>query len=150
MSTLLDTNILIRLIQPDHPQHIPTRDAITIMLERREELYIVPQNLYEFWGVATRPANQNGFGMSAKETQSEITQIKRLFTLLRDERGIFTEWERLVVVHDVKGKNTHDVRLVAAMQRHNLTRLLTFNTEDFKRFTDIQVITPADVLSSNR
>jgi predicted nucleic acid-binding protein len=47
----------------------------------------------------------------------------------------------------VKGKNAHDARLVAAMQRHGLTRLLTFNKPDFMRFPGINVYSPAEVLA---
>ena len=48
---------------------------------------------------------------------------------------------------EVKGKNAHDTRLVAAMQRHRVTTLVTFNTPDFARFTGINVFSPADILN---
>jgi len=41
----------------------------------------------------------------------------------------------------------HDTRLVAAMQRHGLTYLLTFNTGDFSRFTAIHGLSPEDILA---
>lgn len=46
--------------------------------------------------------------------------VEALFTLLRDERAIFEHWQELVVQFDVKGKNGHDARLVAAMKRHKI------------------------------
>ncbi len=150
MSTLLDTNILARLAQPDHPKHIPARDAVKLLLTRGEEVCIVPQNLYEFWVVATRPANQNGLGMSLDQAYAECVQIKRLFTLFRDERGILTEWEQLVMRHAVTGKTGHDARLVAAMHRHGLTHLLTFNAEHFARFPGITITNPEDVIRADR
>ena len=39
--------------------------------------------------------------------------------------------ERVVVDYDVKGKNAHDARLVAAMLRQDVSHLLTFNDQDF-------------------
>ncbi|WP_238993744.1 hypothetical protein [Calothrix sp. PCC 6303] len=54
-------------------------------------------------------------------------------------------WEQLVVKYQVKGKQVHDTRLVAAMIAHQITHLLTFNTDDFKRFTEITVIEPRDI-----
>jgi hypothetical protein len=39
----------------------------------------------------------------------------------------------------------HDVRYVAAMNVHNITRLLTVNKDDFKRFTNITALSPSDV-----
>jgi predicted nucleic acid-binding protein len=97
--------------------------------------------------VATRPADENGLDLSTTEARAEVEKIKALFTLCPDDDGILPEWEQLVSRHDVKGKTTHDARLVAAMRRHGLTRLLTFNASHFARFTEITVLTPEGVLA---
>jgi predicted nucleic acid-binding protein len=39
----------------------------------------------------------------------------------------------------------HDARIVAAMLSHRVTHLLTFNTADFKRYTEITTINPREV-----
>jgi len=39
-----------------------------------------------------------------------------------------------VFASGVMGKNAHDTRLVAAMLRHDIKSILTFNSADFKRF----------------
>ncbi|GAA6616251.1 hypothetical protein [Scytonema sp. NUACC26] len=44
------------------------------------------------------------------------------------------------------GNPSHDARLVAAMIAHNLTNLLTFNTSDFRRFSEITAIAPHNIL----
>jgi predicted nucleic acid-binding protein len=85
--------------------------------------------------------------MSAAEAQAELTAIKRLFRFLRDERAVYPEWEQLVTTLDVKGKQAHDARLVAAMNRHGLKYLLTFNTGDFARYPSVTALAPGDVLS---
>ena len=64
------------------------------------------------------------------------------FPLRLDERGIFGRWQSLVTKYDAKGKNAHDARLVAAMLRHGLTQVLTFNGSDFSRYTEIEAISP--------
>jgi predicted nucleic acid-binding protein len=63
-----------------------------------------------------------------------------LFTLFRDERGVFSVWREFVAQYDVKGKNAHDARLVAAMKRHGLDHLLTFNVSDFRRYEGIEIL----------
>jgi len=50
MSTLLDTNVLTRAIQHSHPQHKESVDAVAALRRQGEELCLVPQNFYEFWG----------------------------------------------------------------------------------------------------
>ena len=46
------------------------------------------------------------------------------------------------MTHGVSGKKTHDARLVAAMTVHRIDHILTFNTDDFARYTGIQVLHP--------
>lgn len=42
-----------------------------------------------------------------------------------------------------RGKQVHDANLVATMLVHGVTRLLTFNAADFRRFgTLIEVVAP--------
>jgi len=63
---LLDTNLLTRITRSADPQAGLARAAVQTLLGRGERLIVVPQNLYEFWAVATRPpgpppAGRNGW-----------------------------------------------------------------------------------------
>src|SRR5262249_48211162 len=113
-------------------------------------LCLVPQNIYEFWVAASRPLAVNGLEMDVPLVHESIEGLLRDFVLLKDERGIFGNWQSLVNQYSVKGKGAHDARLVAAMQRHGLTSLLTFNRPDFSRFTKIETLTPVDILEGQR
>ena len=93
MSVLLDTNILTRSAQPGHPMHKAAVDAVDILRTRGEQLYVVPQNMVEFWAVATRPISVNGLGMTPTQAQAELVLIKSLFRLLPDTPAIYDEWE---------------------------------------------------------
>ncbi len=140
---LLDTNILLRYVNPAGPAHHTVKGAIASLEASGETLGIVPQTVYEFWVAATRPVAVNGLGLSVPEVQTEVARLKKLFTLLPDQPGLFAEWEGLVVTHDCKGKVAHDARLVAAMRTHGVTRILTFNGPDFHRYPGITVLDPA-------
>jgi len=107
----------------------------------------VPQVLYEYWAVATRPAAQNGLGMTPEACAVDTARLQRLFHLLRDERTIFEPWLQLVTSHSVRGKNAHDARLVAAMLRHGIPQLLTLDPADFARYRGIVVDTPSSLLA---
>ncbi|MGK7923008.1 MAG: hypothetical protein AB4080_23715 [Trichodesmium sp.] len=63
MTYLLDTNILLRLRQTNHPQHSNALKATLLLKKKQEKLCIFPQNLMEFWVVATRPIEVNGLGL---------------------------------------------------------------------------------------
>lgn len=101
-------------------------------------------------GHTTRPRDVNGLGLEPTRVDQMISEWVELFSLLRDERQIFQFWRELVSQHDVRGKNAHDARLVAAMVRHGLTEILTFNTADFLRFPGIRCFSPSDVIDGRR
>lgn len=147
MSILVDTNVLLRLAQPASPDHAKAQDALIQLAGRGAEVCLVPQILYEYWVVATRPVAVNGLGMSTPDVEQSIDMLLADFHLRRDEREIFDHWRDLVTARDVKGKNAHDARLVAAMLRHGISDLLTFNDSDFSRFPEIRVWTPAAIVA---
>jgi predicted nucleic acid-binding protein len=147
MSYLLDTNILLRLIQPEHPMYSLAVNAIVILHQQEASLCMTPQNLIEFWAVATRPLNVNGLAMTVETASQKVARMKGFFSLRPDHPDIFPRWEQLVTQHRVIGKQAHDTRLVAAMLVHQITHLLTFNTDDFKRFTEITPINPRHLLA---
>lgn len=143
----VDTNILARSIHEGHPMQEVTKLAIKTLLDRGETVCVLAQSLYEFWVIATRPLEANGFGMSGAEAQVRLAEFEARLTIKTDRAGIYAEWKRLVTQHAVMGKPAHDARLVAAMKVHGVTHLLTFNVGDFKRFQHITVISPTEVKS---
>jgi predicted nucleic acid-binding protein len=139
---LVDTNVLTRLAIKNDLHSARAAAALQALWDAGHELRIVPQVLYEYWAVATRPVEANGLGFPAEVVSDDLDRFKAMFSVLRDERGVLDPWQNLALATQAKGKQSHDVRLVAAMQRHGLTHLLTFNVADFKRFAFIDVLDP--------
>jgi predicted nucleic acid-binding protein len=149
MKILLDTNILTRSAEPSHPQHGLAVRSVSSLRTRGDTLFLLPQNLYEFWVVATRPHGENGFGMNAQAAAERLKLLKRSFTVLEETPQVFATWEVLVVQNSAKGKSAHDTRLVAGMKVNGLAGILTFNEEHFGRYGGITVLTPAGVAQSS-
>lgn len=147
MNILVDTNILLRSFEPLHPQNREAEEAADLLGKRGHVLCIVPQNLYEFWAVSTRPAFSNGRGKTPAEVQTELTFLETHFAMFPDTPAVFDEWKHLVAAYQVIGKPSHDARLVAAMHVHGITHLLTFNDPDFRRYTTITALAPASVIA---
>ena len=144
---LLDTNLLIRMTRPIDPRCGVARAAIQTLRGRGERLIVVPQNLYEFWAVATRPvgappAGGNGLGMTPAQAAQWLRFFQRRFAFLPDHDQLSKLWLALVEAHGVTGFRAHDVRLVAAMQSYGITHLLTFNIGHF-RGVPVTVVDPA-------
>jgi predicted nucleic acid-binding protein len=145
MSVLVETNILLRRIQPHHFHHPVAIESVARLLASGEPVHFTLQNISEFWNVVTRPTAVNGLGFAPEFALSEVEKIERVLTLLPDRPAAYEEWRRLVAAHAVSGAKVHDARLVALMNVHGVRRLLTFNTDDFARF-EIEVIHPAAVV----
>ena len=145
MAYLIDTNLLLRSVEPGHPMFPEAVRAVETLLAH-DEVFIVAQNLIEFWAVATRPRERNGLGMTAAQAEAELRRIEDAIPLLPDRPEIYQEWRRLVTTHGVVGVGVHDARLAAAMLAHGVSHLLTFNGDDFRRYPGITVIHPQSVI----
>jgi predicted nucleic acid-binding protein len=147
VNVLLDTNILTRWINPEDKQHIEAVESLRKLRIAGHVPTLVPQNLYELWVVATRPMNANGLGLTPNAVSVELDRLKApLFHLLQDERTILSRWRELVSTYQVSGKPAHDARLVAAMLRHGLSCLITFNKGDFSRYSEVTAVHPGEVI----
>ena len=144
-SYLLDTNILLRLIEKTSPQHKTVLQALTQIATKNDSSFIVMQSITELWAVATRPITANGLGYTTARVRTEVDGLLQRFDLLPENELIFEVWLELVTVYSVQGKPTHDARLVAAMMTHGIENILTINTADFKRFTQVKAVHPLEV-----
>ena len=146
MAILLDTNILLRSLQPNHHHHAQVEYALSILRDRREEMFVATQNFIEFWVVATRPAGAtNGLGMTSDEAGIVLGAFEDLYAKLSEPYGLFAEWKKLVTTHKVSGKSAHDARLAATMKLSGIGCILTFNVTDFARFDGIAAIHPNSI-----
>jgi predicted nucleic acid-binding protein len=136
---LLDTNVLLRAVAPNSVQHPAAVGAIKRLLAGGEELFLAPQVLVEFWSVATRPAEVNGYGWPPKDAEIKVADLLRQFPLLPETPAVFPEWLRLVSRYGIRGKQVHDARLVALLNTHGVTHLLTFNIHDFQPYGTLAV-----------
>lgn len=139
---LVDTNVLLRLVVPTSAQHPQAAQAVKAMLLRGDELLLAPQVVMEFWSVATRPQDVNGYGWTVADTEMEVAKLLAQFPLLPETPAVFPEWLRLVGVRGTIGKQVHDAHLVALLNSHGVSHLLTFNVGDFTGY-GISAVSPA-------
>lgn len=146
MAYLVDTNVFLRLVSEGDPDRRTALDAIQKLRARNEDLCYTSQVLAEFWAVCTRPATaRGGYGLLPAKTERKARLIERYCRLLPDSLSTHQEWRQLIAAHSVAGVEVHDARLVASMIVHGITHLLTFDKEDFKRYSAITVISPQEV-----
>ena len=148
MDILADTNVLLRRIHRRNPQHRIAQRCLNRLIKDGNRICVTSQNLIELWTVCTRPADTNGLGLSAAQTERILARLERSLVRLPDADAVYPEWRRLVSLHGVSGKKAHDARLVAAMNIHAIQHILTFNGDDFARYPGITVIDPESCAAS--
>ena len=145
MSYLADTNVASRRVLPPDPHHAIITQAIDLLRQQGEVLHITAQIIVEFHALATRPADANGLAMTAAQASIEARKMESIFPLLLEIPAIFPLWCNLVDTYSVIGRQVYDARLVAVMQAHGITHLLTMNPTHFRRFAGITVVEPKNV-----
>ena len=146
MPYLIDTNILLRLAKRNDPDRSVVLGALQKLKRRNEDLCYTTQVVVEFWNVCTRPLTaRGGLELTIEATVRKAKLIEKQFRLLPESLATHQEWRRLVRLHNVKGVQVHDTMLAAVMNVYGITHLLTFNKPDFKRFGNLDVVSPADV-----
>ena len=143
---LVDTNILLRLSDDGSSDQSVAEHALSCLRLRGDVPCFTPQNIDRVLGC--RNASSEGKRLRLDHTASRGGSpnsygINFLFSMILPR--FLPTWLMLVETHDVKGKNVHDTRLVAVMMIHSITHLLTFNTDDFRRFPNIILMHPNEV-----
>lgn len=86
--------------------------------------------------------------MATDQLRQHLDQvIEPLCEILSERPDHYWVVKRLLVAHQIIGKQSHDTRLVAAMLSWQVSRILTLNQKHFKRFEaeGIEVLTPDTV-----
>ncbi|SRR5271157_1993704 len=143
MQVLVDTGILLRLLDRADPHHGDIRQAFRKLRSRGDVPVTSAQNIAEFWNVCTRPTSaRGGYGLSVEETDRRVRVLERLFSVLSEPLGAYALWRMLVVANAVQGVQVHDARVVALMATHGISQILTLNSPDFSRYHAF--VTPLD------
>jgi predicted nucleic acid-binding protein len=149
LQVLLDTNILLRWLEPDVPDQIVVAAALDRLLVARSVLCYTSQNLGEFWNTLTRPTERNGYGLTPEQADRRAIAMESRLQLLPESNLVHEEWRRILVENRISGIQVHDARLVASMRVHGVRRILTFNTKDFVRYSDIEALHPLQASQLN-
>jgi predicted nucleic acid-binding protein len=139
-----DSNLLLHLTNTDSPSHELARRAVEVLNAQGSTLLYASQNLAEFWNVCTR-VGPGGLSLSIEETVKRLRLIEERFGYLSELIPADDIYKKLLIQHEVRGVQVHDARLAALMIANDVREILTFDREDFKRFTELIVIHPEEL-----
>jgi predicted nucleic acid-binding protein len=129
----VDTNVLVYANQAGAARH----DAALAVLRDAEaagaELWISGQVLREYLAAVTR--QQGGLAaLPMAIALARVDQFAGQFRLAEDGPPVRARLHALLIAHPTGGRQVHDANNVATMLAHGISRLLTFNLDDFRRF----------------
>src|SRR5687767_2937787 len=102
MRYLLDTGILLRLVNRADPLSQPVRAAVRDLRTRAHTFCTATQNVAEFWNVCTRPsAARGGLGLSIDDTAHRLRIIERGVLVLSETETTYQTWKALMKSHSV-------------------------------------------------
>jgi len=151
MSFLLDTGILLRLVDKQDPRHALVGEALTRLGDAGALLCIATQNAAEFCNVATRPVANNGLGLSPGQALKLLEhEIEPLCSIVHEPATLYLVLKRLIAKYNVVGKQVHDARLAAMMLVWQINDVLTLNDRDFRRYEPegLRIVTPEMLINT--
>ncbi|HTQ08968.1 MAG TPA: type II toxin-antitoxin system VapC family toxin [Fimbriimonadaceae bacterium] len=148
MRCLLDTNILLRLVQAKDPNNLALTRAVEGLQDSDVEVCCTAQALRELWHAATRQESANGLGLSHSEAGALLQKVVAQCTILYETESSFTEWRRIVEIDGITGAACHDANRAAIALVNGVDRILTFDGSDFRRFKSagLTVLEPKDLV----
>lgn len=132
----VDTNVLVyasRMKSPFHPR-------ATASLQRASDdgapLWISRQIIREYLAVVTRPQPTEP-ALSIAEASADVERFLADLNVAEDGPDVTRTLLQLLAQFPSGGRLVHDVNIVSTMLAHGITRLLTFNEADFRRFESV-------------
>jgi toxin-antitoxin system PIN domain toxin len=140
---LLDSNILIYSHQALSKFHARSRALLSKCLRGDLSLCVCPQVLNEFYGVITNPRRVTN-PVSPEKVTAEVEMYVKAKNILKihPKENILDIIVDLLKKYKIKEQEIFDLQLVATMLSNNITRLYTFNQDDFSKFKEIEVLSP--------
>lgn len=137
----VDTNVLVHANNEDSPFRQAARLRLLQLAADGHPLWISRQVMREYAAVLSRLMNEKS-AFDGLAVVADLQRFEREFRVADDNAAVSAQLQSLIVSHAVKGKQTHDANVAATMLVLGITKLLTQNEQDFRRFVPLIEILP--------
>lgn len=138
-SCFIDTNVLVYANQAGSRHHAKSAALLAKFDAANAPLWISGQALREYLAVVTRPQGE----LAALPVPIAIERVRfftQQFWLAEEGPAVRARLLDLLSAYPIGGKQVHDANIVATMLANGVTRLLTFNVADFRRFAGLVAV----------
>ena len=131
----IDTDVLVKSRILEAPDHDIARARLERAFRNQEPMRISRQVLREYLSVVTRPQTWP-IPITREDALDDVNRLMGAFEILEDGPVVTEMLIELCREVSVGGRQIHDANIVATMIAYGESRLLTFNTADFRRYGD--------------
>ena len=143
---LIDTNVLVYAINKDSQFHIESKNLFEFAMNTNVNAYLSTNNLLEFLAIVTdRKRIENPLSVGQAEAVIEIILNSNINIINPDKSSIIKAIE-ISKELEIKGQKIFDLILVGMMEVNDISTIVTYNTKDFTKIKEIDVIKPKDIL----
>jgi predicted nucleic acid-binding protein len=133
-AVFVDTNILTRATIISAPLHHRAQEALDRLTESGAELWISAQVIREYMVNTTREQSYSQ-AIPMPQVLEQIKRFRAAFKVAEETTAVLDKMLELAATAPLRGKQIHDVNIVATMITYNIPALLTHNADDFKQFS---------------
>lgn len=139
---IVDANILIYALDADSPQHLACRTLLEAAQgDAPAALYVTLQILCEFYAIVTN-ARRVLKPRSSADAMAAISDMLSFLHVLPVPVTAIDAVMALLRRRPVTAGDIFDLQIVATMKLNGISRIYTFNTDDFRHFQEIEALTP--------
>jgi predicted nucleic acid-binding protein len=140
-AVFIDTNVLIYAKLSLSPFHQQAVEKLQTLEAAETQLWISRQILREYLSALTRSNNLTA-PISITALLEDVRYFVSQFQVAEESRETTERLLILIEQVSVGGKQIHDANIVATMQAYEISTLLTHNTQDFNRFSNVVTVVP--------
>jgi predicted nucleic acid-binding protein len=128
---VLDTNVLIYALDESSIFHLR---ASEILQDENNLLFTTSKNISEYFAVCSK------LGVDSNKFLGFYEDLTHNLTFLFPNEYSLQHFEMLLQKYKPKGNRVYDVEIFSIMLANNIKYVATFNVEDFKNISEVEII----------
>src|SRR5438105_13623963 len=135
---VVDVNVLVYAFDTKAPQHVASRTLLDAGRTGAMTLYVTLQVLCEFYSIVTNARRV----LKPRSSADALAAIFDMLGFLRVLPVPVTAIEVIALLRrrPVTGGEIFDLQIVGTMKLNAISRIYTFNTDDFEVFPELTVV----------
>jgi predicted nucleic acid-binding protein len=140
-AVFIDTNVLVYAKVAKAPLHALAQERLRHLDEQGVELWVARQTLREYLSAMTKPDSFTE-PIPIPSLVDDIRYFADRFRVAEDGSHVTERLLQLLMHVPAGGKQIHDANIVATMLAYGISRLLTHNVTDFRRYGRLIEVLP--------